>query len=269
MDKIAPLSEPYNYDDPDNTSDKDSDQIQSPCIVAAAAGDAAASDRLISTLQAYATIEEYEAGLGSDVTYIHAGTGQQQQSLSKPGLTVQAMANLARYHIMKALRSRQPYKVCLLIAGMMTTTSATTTTARKQMFLSETVQHQVQTAWKTDSTTTTTTSPSTGTTDDVNDTDEAPTSTTTTQEDAIGLEPRLYWLDEYGSSQSLQYGAHGYGSNFCLSILDQGYSEDMDIEEALKLMKNCFQQLRTRYVINSPQPPCIKCVDQKGIRLIR
>ena len=72
-------------------------------------------------------------------------------------------------------------------------------------------------------------------------------------------------LDEYGSLQRLiQYGAHGYGSNFILSILDQGYKDGMTKVEALEVIKKCFQQLRTRYVINSPQPPCIKILDKDG-----
>jgi 20S proteasome subunit beta 4 len=79
----------------------------------------------------------------------------------------------------------------------------------------------------------------------------------------------LYWLDEYGSLQNIQYGAHGHGSNFILSILDQGYRPNLTLEEATSLLRDCFQQLRTRYVINSPQPPCIKCVDARGSRLIR
>jgi 20S proteasome subunit beta 4 len=79
----------------------------------------------------------------------------------------------------------------------------------------------------------------------------------------------LYWLDEYGSLQNIQYGAHGHGSNFILSVLDQGYRPNLTLEEATKPFRDCFQQLRTRYVINSPQPSCIKCVDARGCRLIR
>ena len=83
------------------------------------------------------------------------------------------------------------------------------------------------------------------------------------------LQPRLYWLDEYGSLQKIQYSAHGFGSNFILSILDQGYRHDLTCQKAVALIRDCFAQLRTRYVINSPQPPCIKCVDAQGCRIIR
>ncbi|EEC49140.1 predicted protein, partial [Phaeodactylum tricornutum CCAP 1055/1] len=63
--------------------------------------------------------------------------------------------------------------------------------------------------------------------------------------------PRLYWLDEYGSLQTVPYGAHGHGANFILSILDQGYRPDLDRQQAADLLRRCFAQLRTRYVINS------------------
>jgi len=82
------------------------------------------------------------------------------------------------------------------------------------------------------------------------------------------LKPQLFWLDEYGSIQNIQYGSHGLGSNFILSILDRQYSPNISREEAITLIRDCFHQLRTRYVINNPQPPCIKCVDAHGCQLI-
>ena len=82
------------------------------------------------------------------------------------------------------------------------------------------------------------------------------------------LAPRMFWLDEYGSIQQLNYGCHGYASNFALSILDRGYRPNMSREEATDLIKNCFEQLRTRYIINSPNPPRIKCIDADGCQLV-
>jgi 20S proteasome alpha/beta subunit len=259
IDKIAPLSEPIMYDATNSNSN-------CPCIVAAAAGDAAASDRLITLLQAHATMEEYTAGLGCDVEYIH-DDGTALSTITTPGLDVEAMANLARSQISSALRSKTPYRVCLLIAGMM---HESTTSDNKSTFHAKKVQRQVQTAWDNDN------ESNNDTRSNREDTSSSTTTTSTTSTAATTgtqsqdtLQPRLYWLDEYGSSQLLQYGAHGHASNFCLSILDQGFAEDMTLDEALALMKSCFQQLRMRYVINSPQPPCIKCVDKNGIRLIR
>eukprot|EP00536_Pseudo-nitzschia_multiseries_P014791 jgi/Psemu1/262428/estExt_Genewise1Plus.C_7680016 len=117
------------------------------------------------------------------------------------------MSHLARRCIWEKMRSRTPYRICLLIAGMITS--------------------------------------------------------------VVGpYRPHLYWLDEYGSLQKIQYGAHGHGSNFLLSILDQSYRPDLTREEAIQIMNECFQELRNRYVINSPEAPCIKCVDAHGIRWV-
>jgi len=96
---------------------------------------------------------------------------------------------------------------------------------------------------------------------------QSPTSVSTTaahdDEDSL-LQPCLLWLDNTGSLQHVLYGAHGHGSNFILSILDKDYKPNMSTKEALHLMQSCFQQLRTRYVINTgPYPPCIKCIDAK------
>jgi len=266
LDKIAPLVEPFAF-----TDERSPTLTQQQTILAAAAGDAAISDRMIRRLQAHATIHEYGAGVGCDVQFVGAsasgdgngngdgGSKPRSEITVEPGLTVEGMAYFAR-SILSA--SRPQANVCLLIAGMMLSTPDEGEVLRPS-FLSGQVQQQVQQAWKKEtiaapaSTTTTTTNSHS---DEVN---LAPEST------ALALRPHLYWLDELGSLQKIQYGAHGYGSNFCLSVLDQGYAPNMNLDEATKLLRDCFQQLRTRYIINSPQPPCIKCVDANGVRLIR
>lgn len=265
LDKIAPLTEPFyaasEEDSPDFVKEEQQKQHQQPCVAAAAAGDAAASDRLLGMLKAQATLEEYENGLGCDVEYIDASSdnssNSHSSSLSLPGLDVDAMASLARIQIAQALRSKTPFPVCLLIAGMSSKSSVGTG------FVAENVQRQLQHAWNAK--------------EEIGDEmteaaekEESPASSSSeSSSSSSSLEPKLYWLDEYGSSQCIQYGAHGYGANFLLSILDQGFRENMTLEQAMELMKSCFQQLRTRYVINSPQPPCIKCIDVNGIQLIR
>lgn len=43
-----------------------------------------------------------------------------------------------------------------------------------------------------------------------------------TPEKAAGTPiPSLHWIDYLGSMVKMDYGVHGYGSNFCLSILDK------------------------------------------------
>eukprot|EP00978_Attheya_sp_CCMP212_P031917 scaffold122425_cov36-Attheya_sp.AAC.2 len=112
------------------------------------------------------------------------------------------------------------------------------------------------------------------TTPDVESRDSIQTtwSSSSDQDDDVkdnGKQPRLFWLDEYGSLQRLQYGTHGHAANFALSVLDQGYRSNLTREEAAELIRSCFRQMRTRYIINSPQPPCIKCVDAHGCQLIQ
>lgn len=239
---------------------------QQQAVAVAAAGNPADTDRLVGMLSAQAALHEYSASWGGDVVTINCGEDDDDNTmppLTAAGLSVQDVANLARAHISHNLRSSRPLQVCLLVAGMMPVTSSPVmtmrlvpSTATTKTYVSEQVQKQIQT---TVSQTKVGESPPRA---------DVPTADFDTALQQPHLEPRLYWLDEYGSLQSLQYGSHGYGSNFILSILDQGYKKGMNREEAVKLLRGCFEQLRMRYIINSPQPPCIKCIDATGCRII-
>lgn len=246
LDKIASLVEPFKYDD-----DRSASPTQQQTIVVAAAGDAALSDRLIRILQAEATMGEYEAGVGCDVRFVDFNGKGTTATTVEPGRTVEAMAYSARSKISSV---RPQLNVCLLVAGMMLS-PPDHNIGVEPSFLSQQLQRQVKQAWNKKG---------------YNNADEVREPCDSSQGPVeLQLRPHLYWLDEFGSLQKIQYGAHGFGSNFCLSVLDQGFSPDMNLEEATQLLRDCFQQLRTRYIINSPQPPCIKCVDAKGVRLIR
>jgi 20S proteasome alpha/beta subunit len=279
------------------------------CIVAAVAGDAADADRLVGTLTAHAAVREYETGVGCDVDVVDcrfenrtdavknqhdiatSATSIVGTSISPAGISVHDAAHLARHVIASRLRSSAPLKVCLLVAGMMPcrtapdgclapSTGKVPYVQRRRQPLprlivpsmsvesdasragqgspSERVQQQVRHA----------TMPAGG--QAKGDPMHLPQSDMDTDPPPpLRLEPRLFWLDEYGSIQRLAYGAHGFGSNFALSILDEGYRTDLTKERAIELMRSCFDQLRLRYVINSPQPPCIKCVDRNGCHLVR
>ena len=196
---------------------------------------------------------------------------------SEAGHNVHSIAQLTRRFIANALRSRTPLRVCLLIAGMkLVSMSAATNNGNDADGSSLSnqvtnvapqttqVQKQVIQAHSHLS----------------NEPPEQPEPSTTPLRRKVSLEPSikrptktmvryrpyLYWLDEYGSCQDVHYGAHGYGSNFCLSVLDRGYKTSMSKEDAIELMKDCFRQLRMRYIINSgPEPPCIKYVDENGV----
>ncbi|KAI2498273.1 Proteasome subunit [Fragilaria crotonensis] len=214
-------------------------------IATATAGDIADSDRLVGMLRAHYNLREFETSIGSDVEYITT-TGQDQQT-NEPveasqmhGLTVNEVAHLARYQIAESLRSRGRLNVCLLIAGM---SKANAEDFNISDYFTERLQDQVRQA---------TNQPS----------------ESIVASNQLEIRPRLYWVDQYGSLQALRYGAHGFAANFLLSVLDQGYREDMTKEEAIDLMKSCFKQLRVRYIIHSPSEPNIKCIDQEGCRVV-
>jgi 20S proteasome alpha/beta subunit len=266
LDKIAVIVDPFPSGRLAKREVIESD-YQQQTIVAAAAGDAADADRLLGVLRAHAAIREYEASVGCDVQVVDlskkdtAVSTSASPSLTPAGLSVEATARLARGQIASQLRSRTPFRVCLLVAGMMPSkdldeTSSLLTTEVGLSYNSEQIQQQIKSA----------SSPYLA----HSSTKEITRDTNNNKLPSLSkLRPYLYWLDEYGSMQKLQYGAHGHGSNFILSILDQGYRPDLTRKEAADLLHECFAQLRMRYVINSPQKPCIKCVDAEGCRLLR
>ena len=257
LDKIAVLADPF----PGKEREKSPESQQIIC--AAAAGNSADCDRLIGLLRARLAIAEFEKGVGCDVTVVDCRQQTHKKSSSdtlvgfrsSSGMHVEALAQLARTLVVDNLR-RAPFQVCLLIAGMgiQNCVHHPSSGSSSSIHMSEKLQSQVSTA-------------------------SVPFLSSPVKPDAVGrrppleasderLVPHLYWLDEYGAAQKIEYGAHGYGSAFILSILDQGYHRNMSREEATKLMQNCFQQLRTRYTINSPNPPCIKCIDAAGCSII-
>ena len=180
-------------------------------------------------------------------------------ALPTSGLDSESIAHLARSEIASKLRTRQPLQLCLLVGGMVRCNEpqeSSVLSMQKSPSFSERVQKQVLTGSRIYS---------------MKDcgNNEEPTLEATTQSGSNDLlVPKLFWLDQYGSLQNLRYGAHGFGSNFALSILDQRYKSDLSRDEAVDLIYECFRQLRQRYVINSPKKPRIKCVDVFGVREI-
>jgi hypothetical protein len=231
--------------------------IEQQTIAIAAAGDTADCDNLISTLAEHAKMREYEASLGCDVNYVFNGLSNDDESFyvgNNGGLDMTAIGYLARGEISSALRSNTgQLRVCLLIAGMVQHEEQNEASLFKDnknasSILSQQIQMQIANA--------------------VENFEEKVTQGLE-KEDEIKLinpylKPRLLWLDETGSIQKIPYGVHGFASNFAFSILDQNYRPNLTRMEACKLIKDCFDQLRERYVINSPYPPYIKCIDASG-----
>lgn len=250
LDKIAPIVEPFRPGD--GSASLHYFALQQQAIVVAAAGNAAMSDRVVGQLQAYATIHEYDASVGCDVRIVDMDMEESTMPpRADPGLDVLSAASFAR----SVLSSNRPQaSVCLLVAGMMSSNNGDDEDCfdKEKSNLAKQVQNQVEYA-----------------TSRIHRSRSSFSLKDSNADISISpLHPRLYWLDELGSMQRMKYGVHGLGANFCLSILDQGYRQDMTLEEATQLLQDCFEQLRSRYVVNSPQPPCIKCVDRTGIRQI-
>jgi hypothetical protein len=233
-------------------------------IAAAAAGESADCDRLLDILAAHCTIREYENGVGCDVETVYDGSavggGRGIIGASAPsGLDAESVAHFARAMIADSLRSGGRFSLCLLVAGMVKTDVSSLVngeTSDRDASHSGRLRRQVEAA----------TSKVTASTRVESAASRSKECVATSRRQH--LVPRMFWLDEYGSIQQLQYGAHGYASNFALSILDRGYRSDLSREEATDLIKNCFKQLQTRYIINVPNPPLIKCIDADGCRVV-
>lgn len=75
----------------------------------------------------------------------------------------------------------------------------------------------------------------------------------------------LYYIDYIATFHKIEKGAFGYGSYFCLSLMDKLYRPDMSVEEAVDLVDKCIKEIRLRLVV-APQNFIIKIVDKEGAR---
>ena len=76
--------------------------------------------------------------------------------------------------------------------------------------------------------------------------------------------PALYYLDYLGSFTKVNFGAHGYCSNFALSIMDRMYKPDMTQEEARLVVLACIEQLQKRFLVHVPRFQ-IRVVSSQGV----
>ena len=287
LDKIVLLSDPFpaggrgdaggdstmSRSTASNNGGEASSSWEQQTIAAAAVGNAADADRLLGVLAAHCAVREYEAGIGCDVDTVYDGSSQPPLVSFPAGLDVDAVAHLARGEIAASLRSgRGQLTVCLLVAGMVRADTRLCDSTLEEQGGNENdrtsidgtfagrIRRQVDIA-------------AASSTDIGNTPALTKVSRARADESLIHrshpLIPRLFWLDEYGSIQRIEYGCHGIASNFALSILDRGYRPDMTREEAVALVRDCFDQLRTRFVINSPNHPRIKCVDCNGCHFVQ
>lgn len=87
-------------------------------------------------------------------------------------------------------------------------------------------------------------------------------------EKAIGESTtHLYWLDYLGTSQSVPYGAHGYGATFLISILDRYYKPDMTPQEGVDLLQKCIDEVKRRVIISTPHF-ITRVITKDGVQLL-
>ena len=85
--------------------------------------------------------------------------------------------------------------------------------------------------------------------------------------DVKGVETNLYFIDYMGAQASVSYGAQGYCGSFLLSVFDRKYKEGMTKDEGMELVKDCVNELKTRFLL-SQRKFMVKMVDENGISVL-
>lgn len=78
----------------------------------------------------------------------------------------------------------------------------------------------------------------------------------------------LYWMDYLAALSKVNYGAQGYASNFCLSIMDRDYKEGLTQDEAVEIIEKCIKELQIRFLLNQSNF-IIKAIDKDGVRVVK
>lgn len=77
--------------------------------------------------------------------------------------------------------------------------------------------------------------------------------------------PSLYHMDYFATLSKTNFGVHGYGSNFTLSIFDKEWKEDLSLEEGLEIIRKCIAELKMRFLIHQPTF-YVKVIDKNGMK---
>merc|ERR1712244_173443 len=78
----------------------------------------------------------------------------------------------------------------------------------------------------------------------------------------------LYWMDYLAALAKVNYGAQGYASNFCLSIMDRDWKEGLTQDEAVGIVEKCIKELQVRFLLAQPNF-IIKVIDKDGVRTLK
>lgn len=79
-----------------------------------------------------------------------------------------------------------------------------------------------------------------------------------------GSEAKLYWIDYLGTLIEVDKGAHGICAHLLYGLMDKFYREDMSIDDALKLVQMCINELATRFLITQREF-LVKTLTKDGI----
>ncbi|GLE00955.1 hypothetical protein PINS_up009752 [Pythium insidiosum] len=82
------------------------------------------------------------------------------------------------------------------------------------------------------------------------------------------LVPSLHWIDYLGSMAKVNFGVHGYGAHFCLSIFDREWKPDLSLEQAIEIMRKCHSELEQRFLVRNGQW-VYKVIDANGTRVLQ
>ncbi|KAI9848681.1 MAG: Proteasome subunit beta type-4 [Sclerophora amabilis] len=83
--------------------------------------------------------------------------------------------------------------------------------------------------------------------------------------DPIAQKPSLYWLDYLAALAPVPYAAHGYAQYYCLSILDKHHQPDINLDQGLKILRMCTDELKRRLPIDF-KGVIVKVVTKDGIK---
>jgi 20S proteasome subunit beta 4 len=78
----------------------------------------------------------------------------------------------------------------------------------------------------------------------------------------------LYWMDYLAALSKVKYGAQGYASSFCLSIMDRDWKEGLTETEAIDIVEKCIKELQVRFLLNQSNF-MIKVIDKDGVKVVK
>jgi 20S proteasome subunit beta 4 len=74
-------------------------------------------------------------------------------------------------------------------------------------------------------------------------------------------------MDYLAAMAKVNFSAHGYASNFVLSVLDREWKKGFNLDQAIDVIKKCIHELHTRFLISQPNF-VVKVVDLDGTRVV-